>query len=243
MASTELNFEQGNRASEADRPANAWSLQRFGAAAGVIAVLLMIGLVVAAVPAFEGSFDFQGPAQRFGASVTANRQALGLAHFVIGLNGVLILCFTGTLRATLSRAEGEPRLLTNAAYSAGLLWAFMWILYAALVSSAVELPGFYQNPEGARTAFALAFHMALSPITLLLPAVLLGATALVSLRTKVLPRWLAWVSGVFALLNVVASALGSIIGAPAVILAILAPLWVAATSIMLLKNAQKTCCR
>ena len=237
MGINELNIDNPDRISDSYRPANARKLQLLGAASGIIAVLLMIVLVVAGVPAFENVFNFQGSAQQFGASITKYRRTLGLVNFIIGVNGVLIIWFTGTLRTILKRAEGEPGLLSTAAYSAGTLWAFMWILYAALVSSAIELPGFYQDPAGAKTIFPLAFHMIFSPIALLLPAVLLGATALITLRTRVLPRWLGWVSAVFALLNVMASGLGSIFGAPAVIMALLLPLWIAATSIVLIRKS------
>jgi hypothetical protein len=237
MDISEVNIDQPERIFDAHRPANARNLQRLGAASGIIAVLLMAVLIVAGVPAFEKVFDFHDSAQQFAASIAEYRQTLGLVNFVIGLNGVLIIWFAGTLRTTLSRAEGEPGLLSTAAYTAGTLWAFMWILYAALVSSAIELPGFYQDPEGAKTIFPLAFHVVFSPIALLLPAVLLGATALITLRTRVLPRWLGWVSGVFALLTIIASGFGSIFEAPAVILAVLPPLWIAATSIVLIRKS------
>jgi hypothetical protein len=85
--------------------------------------------------------------------------------------------------------------------------------------------------------FPVAFHMLFSPIMLLLPALLLGATALVILRTNVLPRWLGWVSGLLALLNIVASGLGSIFGAPAILLTVLFPLWIVATSVVLIRRA------
>jgi hypothetical protein len=152
----ELNIDNPDRISDSYRPVNARKLQLLGAASGIIAVLLMTVLIVAGVPAFEKVFNFQGSAQQFGASITKYRRTLGLVNFIIGVNGVLIIWFTGTLRTTLKRAEGEPGLLSTAAYSAGTLWAFMWILYAALVSSAIELPGFYQDPATSDNGVHLA---------------------------------------------------------------------------------------
>jgi len=237
MDVNELNIDNPDRISDSYRSANAGKLQRLGAASGIIAVLLMVVLIFVGAPAFEEVFDFQASAQQFGASIDKYRQTLGLVNFLVGLIGLFLLGFTGSLKTTLSRAEGEPGLLSTAAYTAGALWAFVWILYAALVSSAMELPGFYQNPEGAKTIFPVAFHMLFSPVILLLPAMLLGATALVILRTQVLPRWLGWVSGLFALLNIVAAGSGLIFGAPAIALTIIFPLWLVATSIVLIRKS------
>jgi hypothetical protein len=237
MDVNELNIDNPDRISDSYHSANAGKLQRLGAASGIIAVLLMVVLIFVGAPAFEEVFDFQASAQQFGASIDKYRQTLGLVNFLVGLIGLFLLGFTGSLKTTLRRAEGEPGLLSTAAYTAGALWAFVWILYAALVSSAMELPGFYQNPEGAKTIFPVAFHMLFSPVILLLPAMLLGATALVILRTQVLPRWLGWVSGLFALLNIVAAGSGLIFGGPAIALTIIFPLWLVATSIVLIRKS------
>jgi len=237
MDVNELNIDNPDRISDSYRPANAGKLQRLGAASGIIAVLLMVVLIFVGAPAFEEVFDFQASAQQFGASIDKYRQTLGLVNFLVGLIGLFLLGFTGSLKSSLRRAEGEPGLLSTAAYTAGALWAFVWILYAALVSSAMELPGFYQNPEGAKTIFPVAFHMLFSPVILLLPAMLLGATALVILRTRVLPRWLGWVSGLFALLNIVAAGSGLIFRGPAIALTIIFPLWLVATSIVLIRKS------
>jgi len=238
MDSNELSIGNPHRITHSHRQANARNLQRFGAVSGIIAVLLMGVLIIVGTPAFEGTFDFQSTAQQFGASIDKYRQTLGLVNFLVGLIGIFLLWFVGSLRSLLRRAEGGPDLLSTAAYTAGALWAFGWLLFALMHSSAIELAGYYQNPEGAMIVFPLAFHMLFSPIMLLLPAVILGATALVISRTRVLPRWLGWVSGILALLNILASALGSIFGAPAILLAILFPLWIVATSILLIRRAQ-----
>jgi hypothetical protein len=231
-----LNFNNPDRITDSLHQVKERNLQSLGAASGIMAVLLMVVLTIVGAPAFEEVFDFQSSAQQFGASIDKYRQTLGLVNFLVGLIGLFLLGFTGSLKTTLKRAEGEPGLLSTAAYTAGALWAFVWILYAALVSSAMELPGFYQNPEGAKTIFPVAFHMLFSPVILLLPATLLGATAIVILRTQGLPRWLGWVSGLFALLNILAAGLGLIFGAPAILLTILFPLWIVAASIVLIRK-------
>ncbi len=223
--------------SDPDRPAESRNWQRLGAASGIMAMLLMFVLIMVGTPAFEEVFDFSASAQQFAASIDKYRQTLGLVNFLVGLIGIFLLLFIASLQSSLRQAEGQTGTLSTIAFTAGALWAFVWILYAALVSSAMELPGFYQNPEGALTMFPVAFHMLFSPIMLLLPALLLGATALVILRTNVLPRWLGWVSGLLALLNIVASGLGSIFGAPAILLTVLFPLWIVATSVVLIRRA------
>ena len=72
------------------------------------------------------------------------------------------------------------------------------------------------------------------PIALLLAAVLVGATSLLTLRAGPLPRWHGWVSGVLAALFVVGSGLEGVFGPPLGAPAILFPLWVLATSVVLI---------
>ena len=110
----------------------------------------------------------------------------------------------------------------------------MWILWGALLATAVGLAVHYEHPEGAKTAVVLALEMLDRPIGLVLPAVLLGATSVLTFRAGALPRWHGWASVVIAVLFVVGSAFGGIFGPPLGFPVVLFPLWVLVTSALLM---------
>ena len=205
---------------------------RIGAMCGLVSVPLMVGgvILVASV-----GLHYEGPASLLSREIDENRSLLGAGVFLFALAGTLLLWFFGSLRSVLVRAEGERGSLASVAFVGGCLWAFLWILYAALATSSFELTasGYYRDPEDAKTAGPLAFNMLISPIAMLLPAVVLGATAAVALPARALPRWLGRASAVFAVLFVVASALGAAFGGPALLMIVLFPIWVMVTAIPL----------
>ena len=204
---------------------------RLQAATGVVSVLLMAaGLVAIGVV----GLDAKAPADVFAADIQESRRLLGASAFLIGLAGVLLLWFVGSLYSTLRRAEGEPGRLSALALASGALLSFTWVLWGGLVAGAIGLAVHYEHPTGAKTALALALELIDRPIALLLAAVLVGATSLLTLRAGRLPRWHGWVSGVLAALFVVGSGLGGVFGPPLGAPAILFPLWVLATSVILI---------
>ena len=211
--------------------------ERLEAATGVMFVLLVIaGLAVAGT----AGLDAKAPAVRFAVDIQENRRALGAAAFLSGLAGVVLLWFVGILRGALHAAEGEPGRLSAVAFASGALFSFMWVLWAMLVASAIGLSGHYEHPQGAKTAVVLAFEMIDRPIALLLPAVLLGASSLVTLRGGSLPRWHGWASGAVAALFVVGSGLGGVFGPPLGFPVVFFPLWVLATSVLLISKVGKS---
>ena len=207
--------------------------ERLEAATGVVFVLLVIaGLAVAGT----AGLDAKAPAALFAADIQENCRALGAAAFLMGLGGVFLLWFVGSFRSVLRRAEGEPGRLSEVAFASGALLSFMWILWGMLVASAIGLSVHYEHPQGAKTAIVLAFEMIDRPIALLLPAVLLGASSLVTLRGGALPRWHGWASGALAALFVVGSGLGGVFGPPLGFPVVFFPLWVLATSVLLISK-------
>ena len=214
------------------------TFERVGAVCGLLSVPLMVGgvMLVASV-----DLHFEGPASLLSREIDESRSLLGVGVFLFALSGTALLPFLGSLRSVLVRAEGEHGSLSSVAFVAGCLWAFLWIIYAALATSGFELTasGYYRDPEGAKTALPLAFNMLISPTAMLLPAVLLGATAVAALPTKALPRWLSRASAVLAVLLVVASAVGTAFPGPAQLMIMLVPVWVLVTGVALWRGTGK----
>ena len=209
------------------------TLCRSGAIAGFVSVLLMISGIV-----FVASLDlpYESPAALMVSAIEEKRESLGAGVFLFALAGAVLLWFLGALHEVLRRAEGGTGSLSSVALAAGSLWAFLWVLYAAMVYSGFELMGYYNDPQGAKTAGPLAFNTLVSPIAMLLPSVLLVATAVLSIRHQGLPRWLGWTSAALAGLLVLGSALGTVFGGPAILLGMAFPLWVLVTSAALLRR-------
>ena len=207
--------------------------ERLEAATGVVFVLLVIGgLAIAGAV----GLDAKAPAALFADDIAENRRALGAAAFLIGLAGVFLLWFVGILRSALQSGEREPGRLSAVVMASGALFSFMWILWGMLVASSIGLSVHYDHPQGAKTAIVLAFEMIDRPIALLLPAVLLGTSSLVTLRGGALPRWHGWASGALAALFVVGSGLGGVFGPPLGFPVVFFPIWVVATSVLLISK-------
>ena len=99
---------------------------RLQAVTGVVSVLLMVaGLGAIGVV----GLDAKAPADVFAADIQENRRLLGASAFLIGLAGVFLLWFVGSLYSTLRRAEGEPGRLSALALASGALLSFTWVLW------------------------------------------------------------------------------------------------------------------
>jgi len=206
---------------------------RSGAIAGFVSVLLMISGVV-----FVASLNlpYESPAVVLLSEIEGKRESLGAGVFLFALAGVVFLWFLGTLHGVLRRAERGTGSLSSVAFEAGSLWAFLWILYAAMVTSSFELIGeFYNDPQAAKAALGIGWNVLVGPIVFLLPIVLLAATAVLSIRAQALPRWLGWTSAALAGVLVVGSALGAAFGGLALATGVLFQLWVLVTSGVLLR--------
>jgi hypothetical protein len=195
---------------------------------GIVAVVLwVVGFIV-----------LQGPANQPNSDVNAARalnffkdkpNAILLGTFLFMLGGLFFLWFLGSLRATLHHAEGGAGgawRVATIADGGGLVTAVAILLMPATLASAAA--NHKHLSEGAAQAL-LSIGDAFFFVAELAAAVLLLGTALVVLRTGVLPRWLAWVSLVVALWLLIPP-----IGWAALILAL--PLWTVIVSVLLGKR-------
>jgi hypothetical protein len=194
--------------------------ERFAPLSGIVAVVLwVIGTIVAE------STDISE--KDTGLEVLAvlrddtNTIIAGGLVFAFGI--VFFVWFLGSLRARLLHAEGGLGRLTAIAYGSGMLAALCLLFQVApLVQGAFDEddlgPGAAQSLQVISEAFGGGTEITLIPMFL--------AVGLLSLRTRVLPVWLGWVSLVIALVLVIIP-----IGWAGVVF--LFPLWTIVTSVLL----------
>ena len=183
-------------------------VEEYAPLTGIIPILLALaGLIVWEGPAARPEWDAPRPAIL---AYFADRDTVVLGGFLLMLAAVCFLCFAGWLRAVLRRAESGDGALSAIAYGGGVAAAaFMLAMPATNVFAALfagEL-----GPRSAQTFFFFG-DVFLYPAAMA-SSVLVGATALVALRTGVLPRWLGWLSLVLALWLLVPP-LGAAAGTP-----------------------------
>jgi hypothetical protein len=185
---------------------------------GIAAVVLwVVGLLVG------GDTTNKDKATEILAAVQDNENQILVSGFLVALGAAVFIWFLGTLRSRLLAAEGEPGRLSATAFAGGVAGA----VCIALVPGPDMAAALSNDDIDASAASAMhnltgAFFIGAE---YLLP-VLLVATALAALRFGALPRWLAWVSLVIALVLLIGP-----IGWAALIFAF--PLWVVVVSVLL----------
>jgi hypothetical protein len=143
-------------------------LPRLGAASGALFVVLLFG------PASSGSDS-----------------TIVLVLELIGL--LLFIPFLGYLWSVLREAEGPGGWLATTAFGAGLV--------DVTIKLGSLAPGKVADDFGDATAIhkALEDMNSVAFIVTMLPlGVLMAAVALITLKTRVLPRWLGWLAAVTA---------------------------------------------
>jgi hypothetical protein len=187
--------------------------QRLGAASGIVYVVLLIG---------GGSFE---------------GNTIGIAFLVVILAFLFFLFFLGNLWSVLRRAEGGSGWLSATAFGAGLMSVTIKVASAAPVLAARYRAGDGLDPQLARTLEDIndaSFYLSFFPL-----AVLLGAFAIVAIRSGALPKWLGWIAAALGLAFIAGGMSGSAdlhsewAGLPM----ILFTLWVIAVSVVLIWRA------
>jgi hypothetical protein len=193
-----------------------WEWERLAALAGIVAVVLwVVGVLIAGeVPdeAEEILTRFQEESGRILAG-----------GFIFQLGALFFFIFLGALRLRLFAAEGPTGFLTAIAFAAGVAVAiFLLGVPGGEMSAALA-----EEDLDASSALALANISDLFFIGAeLSAALLLVAVGLLILRYGPMPRWLAWVSFVLALLLLIPP-----IGWAGLLFGF--PLWVLAVSVLL----------
>jgi hypothetical protein len=186
---------------------------------GVVSVVLFV----------IGYILIKGPVHRPKADTSARaldlykHNHIPLGAFLIMLGVLFFLWFLGSLRATLHSAEGGVGRLATIAGGGGLAAAISILLMPGPLASG-EMNRKHLS-DGAAQAF-VGISNTLFLAAELAVVVLLVGTALVALRTGVLPQWLAWISLVVALWLLIPP-----IGWAALLFAV--PLWVIAVALLI----------
>ncbi len=203
--------------------------ERLAAGTGLVFVVLFI---VSAVvnPVFDALADE--------ASVVAEKlldnQARALVSVAAGtLAAFALVWFAASLRSTLRQAEGEAGVLSAVAFAGGVMAGVTILASSALTRTAAEFVRRQGDSEGARLASSLA-ESTMGVATAFGLALLAGATFVIALRHSAIPRWLAWVGAVGAVLSLV-------LIYPIFAFGLLIVLfWVAALSIVLIRRVGST---
>jgi hypothetical protein len=169
-----------------------WGWERLAALSGVAAVALwVIGVVLEEVSNLPG----EDPNEILSWFQDESNTILSGA-FIFMLGSLFFLIFVGALRVRLVRAESESAFLSAIAFGAGLVMAALTLLIPG-PNLAGALAEDDLTPEAAQALTVVddAFFVGAE----LAAALLLIATGLAILRYGALPRWVAWISFLFAL--------------------------------------------
>jgi hypothetical protein len=169
-----------------------WGWERLAALSGLVAVALW---VIGAVLEEASSLPGEDPNEILSWFQDESNTILSGA-FIFMLGSLFFLIFVGALRVRLVRAESESAFLTAIAFGAGLVVVAMTLLIPG-PNLAGALAEDDLTPEAAQALTVVddAFFVGAE----LAAALLLVATGLAILRYGALPRWVAWISFLFAL--------------------------------------------
>ena len=207
-------------------------LERWAALGGIIFVVLMVvgTTFVADVP--DPDAPQQQLATYLGDSGNHMRNIIGAYIWVVG--ALAFLCFVTGLRSVLRGAEGGTGALSNLVFGAGVVFAAVWMVSAVAFSAvayAVELRGAtVSDPDFVKLLPQMAWMILLVGAGFA-GLLLVLTTSILSLKTRALPRWLAWLGIVVAI-----ALLFDVIYVNIVPLLI----WVLAASIVLLRRREET---
>lgn len=166
--------------------------ERRGAMSGYLVIVL--GMAAAA---FErGAPAANAPVAESIAFLSKYRAELLAQSILFVLSAGAYLWFFGSLRAWLQRAEGGFGRVSIVAFGAGVASVAMQMLLQVFQIAAVA--GSAAEPDTAGLALFSRVGWALSVVAYVPFAVVLAATAVVSLRHRAFPIWIGWLSALVA---------------------------------------------
>jgi succinate dehydrogenase/fumarate reductase cytochrome b subunit len=198
--------------------------ERFAPLTGVAAIVLFIvGVIVEESGASRPDDDNPAAVLEW---FQDKADTLVVTTIMFGVAAVLLIWFFGSLRAALVEAEGGTARLSSIAFGSGLL-AALGVLMAVAPTAQGAFSKDDLSPQTAQSLVLLsdsAFgvtEFALVPMFV--------AVGLLTLKTRVLPIWLGWVSFAIAILLLILP-----IGWAGVVWAF--PLWTIVVSIILFRR-------
>jgi hypothetical protein len=209
-------------ATVAETRARAIEWERYAPLSGVLAV---IAWVVGAMLLDASASEEEGAAVLAAFTNDETQILVGAVIWLIGT--ALFIWFLGSLRSRLLAAEGGDGRLTTLAFAGGIATAVcLALMPGGQAAGALSNEDIDESAALALNNIGDAFFLAAE---YMLP-VLLVASALVALRYGALPRWLAWLQLLVALVLLIGP-----IGWAALIFAF--PVWVLVVSVLLWRTA------
>ena len=168
--------------------------ERIGALTGLVAVLLLIVGFVIVLPKPPAP---DATAIAYGDFYKNHTNEIRASVAILSVSLGFYIWFLGSLSAALRAAIGNPRLPT-VAFGGGMVGAMFFVVALTATATAAYRPG-ETSPELVRLLSDIGYVVAAPAAAGFF--VLLAATALVILRTTLLPSWLGWVSLAGAIAN------------------------------------------
>ena len=212
---------------KASLPKDKITTPRAAAIAGILFSILMITslvLIWISVP-----FD----PQEDGGWLTANWSTVSLALNLVPFAGIAFLWFIGVVRDRLGQAE--DRFFATVFLGSGLLFLAMLFASAAVAGGTIRIYGTAPSQlieSGLYTFGRNVTYEIMNVYTLKMAGVFMLTTCTLSLRTRILPRWIIFLGFILALFLLLS--LGSVNWAPLVF-----PLWILLISVHILFNNLK----
>ena len=207
--------------------------ERLGAATGIVFVFLtLLALFIGGQP---------GAAPDVVQYFVDNRGRLLVQTFLAGLASIFFLWFLGSVWSYLRAAEGGSGQLSAVAFAGGIL-TMVFLMFSLTVTYALaDRLAELSPPDTSRAFYALVIEA--SDLVFFPVVAFTGASALVILRTKSLPRWLGWLGAVVAVLSLsrgtaffVESGPFSSAGVLEIVAVMAFILWILLTSILLVRR-------
>src|SRR5918911_2613409 len=200
-------------------------------------VAWLIGLAIGMATSSPGPTDSPST---IGAYFSSHREvAMIQAYFLDGLAGVALIVFAAALRSALRRFEGERATVSSILFGAGVAAGSVSLLQGLFTQVLADHVATMGNLATTRALFDLNGEG--DTYKLFALGVFIGATALLTLRTRALPQWLGWLGAVLAPLLVIAGwtfalSASAQLAAYTVLLLVLL-VWVAAIGVVGLRRA------
>ena len=160
----------------------------------------LVGLAIGTATASPAPTD---AIQTVGAYFRAHREAAMIqAYCLDGLAGACLIVLAAALRGASQRFEGASATLSSIVFGAGVAAGTISLLQGLFTQVLADHVAAMGDPATTQALFDLNGEG--DTYKLLALGVFIGATALLTLRTRALPRWLGWLGAVLAPLLVVA---------------------------------------
>lgn len=200
---------------------------RLGAVSGILfAILFTLGVML---PELPGAGNSEAVVNEFYAD-SGNRLTVMVASYLLAFAGIAFLGFVSHLHHGLRRAEGDSGSLSTVALAGGVVFVTMLFAGASAwgnVPGGMAFGGEVQPNYEIPVWFTQLGYGSLLLYAMFAAIAMIGTTSLLTLRTAVLPRWVAYTGFGCAFVLLFA-----VMFLPMIAL----PVWAIATSVAMLKS-------